>query len=77
MAERVRFELSRDRRPLPVFPPKADPPLAGKTAVTSIFRISTEGERFELSRDRRPLPVFKTGAFNHSATLPKSLAPPS
>jgi hypothetical protein len=29
-----------------------------------------EGVRFELTRERNPLPVFKTGALNHSATLP-------
>jgi hypothetical protein len=26
--------------------------------------------RFELTREHNPLPVFKTGALNHSATLP-------
>jgi hypothetical protein len=25
---------------------------------------------FEPTRERNPLPVFKTGALNHSATLP-------
>ncbi len=29
-----------------------------------------EGVRFELTREQNPLPVFKTGALNHSATLP-------
>jgi hypothetical protein len=29
-----------------------------------------EGVRFELTRGAKPLPVFKTGALNHSATLP-------
>jgi hypothetical protein len=29
-----------------------------------------EGVRFELTREQSPLPVFKTGALNHSATLP-------
>jgi hypothetical protein len=29
-----------------------------------------EGVRFELTREHNPLPVFKTGALNHSATLP-------
>ena len=29
-----------------------------------------EGMRFELTREHNPLPVFKTGALNHSATLP-------
>lgn len=31
-----------------------------------------EAVRFELTNGR-PLPVFKTGAFNHSATLPAEL----
>jgi hypothetical protein len=31
---------------------------------------SAEGVRFELTREQSPLPVFKTGALNHSATLP-------
>ncbi len=31
-----------------------------------------EGVRFELTREQSPLPVFKTGALNHSATLPAS-----
>jgi hypothetical protein len=30
-----------------------------------------EGVRFELTREQSPLPVFKTGALNHSATLPR------
>jgi hypothetical protein len=29
-----------------------------------------EGVGFEPTRERNPLPVFKTGALNHSATLP-------
>jgi hypothetical protein len=29
-----------------------------------------EGVGFEPTRERYPLPVFKTGALNHSATLP-------
>jgi hypothetical protein len=32
--------------------------------------ILAEGVRFELTREQSPLPVFKTGALNHSATLP-------
>ena len=32
-----------------------------------------EGVRFELTREQNPLPVFKTGALNHSATLPARL----
>src|ERR1700739_1566349 len=32
-----------------------------------------EGVRFEPTRERNPLPVFKTGALNHSATLPRML----
>src|SRR5262245_22841711 len=32
-----------------------------------------EGVRFELTREQSPLPVFKTGALNHSATLPSQL----
>ena len=32
-----------------------------------------EGVRFELTRERNPLPVFKTGALNHSATLPVAM----
>jgi hypothetical protein len=34
------------------------------------IRELAEGVRFELTRERNPLPVFKTGALNHSATLP-------
>src|SRR5262245_57839166 len=30
-----------------------------------------EGVGFEPTRERNPLPVFKTGALNHSATLPR------
>ena len=29
-----------------------------------------EGVGFEPTREQNPLPVFKTGALNHSATLP-------
>ena len=36
-----------------------------------------EGVRFELTREQSPLPVFKTGALNHSATLPGYLSAPS
>jgi hypothetical protein len=32
-----------------------------------------EGVGFEPTMDSAPMPVFKTGAFNHSATLPCSL----
>jgi hypothetical protein len=32
--------------------------------------ILAEGVGFEPTRERDPLPVFKTGALNHSATLP-------
>ena len=32
--------------------------------------VLAEGVRFELTREQSPLPVFKTGALNHSATLP-------
>ena len=32
--------------------------------------LLAEGVRFELTREQSPLPVFKTGALNHSATLP-------
>jgi hypothetical protein len=41
-------------------------------AVTAIFETAmlAEGVRFELTREHNPLPVFKTGALNHSATLP-------
>jgi hypothetical protein len=34
--------------------------------------ILAEGVGFEPTRERNPLPVFKTGALNHSATLPKA-----
>jgi hypothetical protein len=33
-----------------------------------------EGVGFEPTRERNPLPVFKTGALNHSATLPIMLS---
>jgi hypothetical protein len=33
-------------------------------------RRLAEGVGFEPTRERNPLPVFKTGALNHSATLP-------
>ena len=32
-----------------------------------------EGVGFEPTREQNPLPVFKTGALNHSATLPSSM----
>jgi hypothetical protein len=32
--------------------------------------LVAEGVGFEPTRERNPLPVFKTGALNHSATLP-------
>ena len=32
--------------------------------------VLAEGVGFEPTRERSPLPVFKTGALNHSATLP-------
>ena len=32
-----------------------------------------EGVGFEPTMDSSPMPVFKTGAFNHSATLPLTL----
>ena len=32
--------------------------------------VVAEGVGFEPTRERNPLPVFKTGALNHSATLP-------
>jgi hypothetical protein len=32
-----------------------------------------EGVGFEPTREQNPLPVFKTGALNHSATLPSSI----
>jgi hypothetical protein len=32
--------------------------------------LLAEGVGFEPTRERNPLPVFKTGALNHSATLP-------
>ncbi len=32
--------------------------------------VLAEGVGFEPTRERNPLPVFKTGALNHSATLP-------
>jgi hypothetical protein len=32
--------------------------------------IMAEGVGFEPTREQNPLPVFKTGALNHSATLP-------
>ena len=34
------------------------------------MRRLAEGVGFEPTRERNPLPVFKTGALNHSATLP-------
>ena len=35
--------------------------------------LMAEGEGFEPPRERNPLPVFKTGALNHSATLPSQV----
>ena len=32
--------------------------------------VMAEEVGFEPTRERNPLPVFKTGALNHSATLP-------
>jgi hypothetical protein len=37
---------------------------------TSVEVLLAEGVGFEPTRERNPLPVFKTGALNHSATLP-------
>jgi hypothetical protein len=37
---------------------------------TGANRDLAEGVGFEPTRERDPLPVFKTGALNHSATLP-------
>ena len=34
-----------------------------------------EGVGFEPTREQDPLPVFKTGALNHSATLPVPILP--
>jgi hypothetical protein len=42
----------------------------GKKIVSCKHCDMAEGVRFELTRERNPLPVFKTGALNHSATLP-------
>jgi hypothetical protein len=41
--------------------------------------VLAEGVGFEPTRERNPLPVFKTGALNHSATLPeqRSLSNPT
>jgi hypothetical protein len=35
--------------------------------------ILAEGVGFEPTREQNPLPVFKTGALNHSATLPSPI----
>jgi hypothetical protein len=37
---------------------------------TAVDEVLAEGVGFEPTRERNPLPVFKTGALNHSATLP-------
>src|SRR5258707_10999956 len=37
---------------------------------TTVNKTGAEGVGFEPTRERNPLPVFKTGALNHSATLP-------
>src|SRR5882672_7887193 len=36
----------------------------------TVEALLAEGVGFEPTRERNPLPVFKTGALNHSATLP-------
>ena len=43
--------------------------MAGRESMVAIEEL-VEGVRFELTREQGPLPVFKTGALNHSATLP-------
>ena len=35
-----------------------------------MLKDMAEGVGFEPTREQNPLPVFKTGALNHSATLP-------
>ena len=48
-----------------------------KVKVVTVAQVSrpdiisvAEGVGFEPTRECNPLPVFKTGALNHSATLP-------
>jgi hypothetical protein len=36
----------------------------------AMLQDMAEGVGFEPTREQNPLPVFKTGALNHSATLP-------
>ena len=43
--------------------------MAKRSEGLRIVRLA-EGVGFEPTRERNPLPVFKTGAINHSATLP-------
>ena len=46
-------------------------PIYRRAAEKGTGSEMAEGVRFELTRERNPLPVFKTGALNHSATLPE------
>ena len=43
---------------------------AKKYSATAVNVKVAEGVGFEPTREQSPLPVFKTGALNHSATLP-------
>src|SRR5579863_8070516 len=43
--------------------------LLGFSRTTANMKMA-EGVGFEPTREQNPLPVFKTGALNHSATLP-------
>jgi hypothetical protein len=52
---------------------RAEVPAARRPSNTDMpihERKLAEGVGFEPTRERNPLPVFKTGALNHSATLP-------
>jgi hypothetical protein len=42
----------------------------GLPSAEQLGKRGAEGVGFEPTRERNPLPVFKTGALNHSATLP-------
>ena len=47
--------------------------LTTSAEISFVFNSNlAEAVRFELTNGDYPSPVFKTGAFNHSATLPSS-----
>lgn len=68
MAETVGFEPTEDLHPQRISSPLHSASLPRFQQIKIILRLA-EAVRFELTNGC-PLPVFKTGAIDHSATLP-------